>query len=219
MTFTFPVHKMYFSILLKSALLVFLAAPGRDSVVPANVPQGSVLHPGDHVRITVLSDDKDLSGEFEVAPDGTLKHPLYNQITVVGVPVSSLKERVASFLRKFQKEPQLEVEALFKVTISGEVAKPGVFFLSPETTVRDAIESSAGGTTERANNNAITLSRGVSKIPVRLADASSTTGAQPIQSGDHISIGAQRNLIGNITPFVGIGASLISVAVLIISRR
>jgi protein involved in polysaccharide export with SLBB domain len=210
---------MYFAILLKSVLLVSLAASGQDSVLPTNVPPGSSLHPGDHLRITVLSDDKDLSGEFEVAADGTLKHPLYNQITVVGLPVSALKEKVASFLRKFQKQPQLEVEPLFKVTVSGEVTKPGVFFLSPETTVRDAVENSAGGTTERANKNAITLSRGVTKTSVRLADESSATGAQTIQSGDHISIGAQRNIIGNITPLVGIGASLISLTVLIITRR
>jgi protein involved in polysaccharide export with SLBB domain len=179
----------------------------------AGIVAESVIHPGDHLKITVISDDKDLSGEFEVAPDGTLKHPLYNQIVVAGVPVSALKETIASFLRKFQKEPQLEVEPLFKVAINGEVLRPGVFYLSPETAVRDAIEA-AGGTTDRANANAITLLRNDTKISVRLDD-----GTRMIQSGDRIGIPAKRNTIANITPFVGIGASLISLTVLIISHH
>lgn len=179
----------------------------------AGVVAESVIRPGDHLKITVLSDDKDLSGEFEVAPDGTLKHPLYNQIVVAGVPVEALKEKIASFLRKFQKEPQLEVEPLFKVTITGEVLRPGVLYLAPETAIRDAIEA-AGGTTDRANANAITLSRNDTKIPVKLDDAT-----KMVQSGDRIGIPAQRSVMNNITPFVGIGASLISLTVLIVSHR
>jgi polysaccharide export outer membrane protein len=179
----------------------------------------AVLHPGDHLKITVLSDDKDLTGEFEVAPDGTLKHPLYNQVKVAGVPMTSLKGQIVSFLRKFQKEPQVEVEPLLEVTINGEVHKPGVFFLAPETTVQKAVESASEGTTTRANRGAISLLRDGRKTAVRFADDSHGAILQTIQSGDQISVGAQRSLMAGITPFVGIGASLISLAVLIISHR
>jgi protein involved in polysaccharide export with SLBB domain len=179
----------------------------------------AVLHPGDHLRITVLSDDKDLTGEFEVAPDGTLKHPLYNKVHVAGLPVATLKDQIVSFLRKFQKEPQVEVEPLFEVTINGEVNKPGVFFLAPETTVQRAVESASEGTTNRANRNAVSLLRDGRKLPVRLAEDSRGENVQTIQSGDHISVGAQRSVMANITPFVGVGVSLISLAVLIISHR
>jgi protein involved in polysaccharide export with SLBB domain len=127
--------------------------------------------------------------------------------------VSALKETIASFLRRFQKEPKLEVEPLFKVAISGEVFRPGVFYLPPETAVRDAIEA-AGGTTDRANANAITLLRNDVKIPVKLDDAN-----RMIQSGDRIGIPPRRSVMSNITPFVGIGASLVSLTVLIISHH
>src|SRR4051794_191976 len=60
------------------------------------------LQPGDHVKITVIGEDKDLSGEFEVAPNGTLKHPLYSQVKVAGIPLPMLKEQFGSFLKKFQ---------------------------------------------------------------------------------------------------------------------
>lgn len=183
------------------------------SVSHARSVAESVLRPGDHLKITVLGDDKDLSGEFEIAPDGTLKNPLYNQIVITGIPVSALKETITSFLRKLQKEPKVEVEPLFKVAISGEVLRPGIFFLSPETAVRDAIDA-AGGTTDRANANAITLSRNDTKIPVRLDD-----GTRMIQSGDRISIPAKRNVMATVAPFVGIGGTLISLTALIVTHH
>ena len=189
------------------------------SIGQARTVSDAVLHPGDHLKITVLSDDKDLTGEFEVAPDGTLKHPLYNQVKVAGVPVTSLKGQIVSFLRKFQKEPQVEVEPLFEVTVVGEVNKPGVFFLAPETTVQKAVENASGGPTSRADLGAVSLLRDGRKVSVRLTEDSRGDNMQTIQSGDRISVGAQGNVMANITPFVGVGASLISLAVLIITHR
>jgi protein involved in polysaccharide export with SLBB domain len=189
------------------------------SSTSGEITRDAALRPGDHLKITVLSDDKDLSGEFEVAPDGTLRHPLYNRVQVAGVPVTALKERIASFLRTFQKEPQLEVEPLFQITITGEVNKSGVFFVAPETTVEKAIERDAAGMNDRANLNAVTLLRDSRRIPVRLAGASPSDGAQMIQSGDYINVGPKRNVMAQITPFLGIGASLISVTVLVLSHH
>ncbi len=189
------------------------------SIGQARAVGDAVLRPGDHLKITVLSDDKDLTGEFEVAPDGTLKHPLYNQVKVAGVPVTSLKGQIVSFLRKFQKEPQVEVEPLFEVTIVGEVNKPGAFFLAPETTVQKAVENASGGTTSRADLGAVSLLRDGRITSVRLAENYPSDNMPTIQSGDRISVGAQQNTMANLTPFVGVAASLVSLAVLIISHR
>jgi protein involved in polysaccharide export with SLBB domain len=181
------------------------------------ITETQVIQPGDHIRITVLSDDKTLSGEFEVAPDSTLKHPLYNQVKVGGIPVSMVKDRIASFLRRFQREPQLEVEPLLKVTVGGEVKAPGILFLAPETTIADAI-ARAGGATDRANLNAITISRGHRKIPVKLGENSGSE-ILTIQSGDQIDVAAQGNVMAHITPFVGIAASIVSLMILIATHR
>lgn len=201
-----------------AAVLISLFAANVVSAAQAETSGTSVLRPGDHIRITVLSDDKDLSGEFEVAPDGTLKHPLYNQVNVTGVPVADLKQRIASFLRKFQREPQLEVEPLFKVTIGGEVKAPGIYYLAPETTIADAI-AKAGGATDRGNLDQVGVSRDGRKESLKLANSSSGHEAQTIQSGDQITVAPQRSVMASISPFVGIGVSLASLAVLIISHR
>jgi protein involved in polysaccharide export with SLBB domain len=171
-----------------------------------------ILHPGDHIRITLLGDDKTLSGEFEVAPDSTLKHPLYNKVKVVGVPLPQLRERFAAFLRNFQREPQFELEPLFKVTVGGEVRTPNILFLSPETTVTDAV-ALAGGATDRADLNRITLARDGQEIAIA-QNGSRSNGNMLIRSGDQISVAARRNISGTALAILGAAVSVASLLVL-----
>lgn len=204
--------------LLKTTLLLAgLVATGMTSPAQTNTGQSPALRPGDHLRITVLSDDKNLSGEFEVAPDSSLKHPLYNQVKVAGVPVSELRGTIASFLRKFQREPQLEVEPLFKVTVSGEVKVPNFYLLPPETTFMDAI-ARAGGPTERANPDQVTVMRDGHQLSLNLGERGSRREMLTIQSGDQVSLAPRRNVvtgISRITPLFGLAASILSVIVIL----
>jgi protein involved in polysaccharide export with SLBB domain len=171
------------------------------------------LRPGDRIRITVLGDAA-MSGEFEVGPDSTLRHPLYNRVKVAGIPVSMLKERIASFLRNFQREPQLDVEPLFKVSVGGEVRSPNVLFLPPETTIMDAV-ARAGGVTEHGNANSITVLRDGRRLSFTVNGTRSRQDTQTIQSGDQISVAKRRNVLGGIAPIVGFAASVVSIIVLL----
>ncbi len=175
-----------------------------------------ILRPGDHVKITVLNEDKDLTGEFEIGPDSALRHPLYNKVKVVGISVATLKERIASLLGRLEKDPQFEVEPLLEVTLAGAVNKPGVYFLAPETSIEKAIDNSAAGPNERGNPNAVTLLRGGVKLSVRRTTDSS--GAEPgkiraaerIRSGDRISVDARSSALGKVSPFISFALSLVS---------
>jgi len=184
-------------------------------------PASPTLQPGDHVRIAVLGEDPNLSGEFEVAPDSTLKHPLYSQVKVVGVPLPMLKERFASFLRRFQKEPQLQVEPLFKVGVRGEVRNPNIYFLAPETTVAEAV-THANGPTERADVDRVTVLREGGTLSLNLSPVASNQDLHTVRSGDQINVAARRNVmsgIGVVVPLLGVTASLLSAILLIHSHR
>lgn len=181
-------------------------------------PASPTLQPGDHVRIAVLGEDPSLSGEFEVAPDSTLKHPLYSQVKVVGVPLPMLKERFASFLRRFQKEPQLQVEPLFKVGVTGEVRTPNIYFLAPETTVAEAV-THANGATERADVDHVTVLRDGKKLSLNLNETTSSRDQHTVQSGDQINVAERRNVMSGIRGVVPLVASLLSVTYLIITHR
>jgi protein involved in polysaccharide export with SLBB domain len=208
---------------LNSLIRVTLALTclGQSVHAQAATDEIPVLKPGDHVRITVLGEDKDLSGEFEIASDSTVKHPLYNQVKVVGVPLPMLNERFASFLRRFQKEPQLQVEPLFKVGVAGEVRTPNIYFLTPETTVAEAI-TRANGATERADLDQVVVARNGRRLSLNLNPTSSNRDQHTVQSGDQINVAARRNVmsgIGNAAPLLGVVASLVSITVLILSNR
>jgi len=194
------------SLLSPALLMGCLAASGGVCSAQVDGPGASILRPGDHLRITFLSDDKTLSGEFEVAPDSTLKHPLYNKVKVVGVPLPQLRERIASFLRNFQREPQ------FEVSLGGEVRSPNILFLSPETTIADAV-SLAGGLTNRADPTRVTLLRAGHDVSLSLK-GSASDGDMLIRSGDQINVGASRNITGTMLTILGAVVSVASVLIL-----
>ena len=200
------------SLLRPAVLIGCLAASGGVCAAQVDAPGPPVLRPGDHLRITFLSDEKTLSGEFEVAPDSTLKHPLYNKVKVVGAPLPELKERIASFLRRFQREPQFELEPLFKVSVGGEVRSPNILFLSPETTIADAA-SLAGGLTNRADPNRVTLLRAGREVSLSLK-GSGSNGDMLIRSGDQINVAASRNITGTMLTILGAVVSVASVLIL-----
>ena len=172
----------------------------------------AILRPGDHVRISVVSTDKNLSGEFEVGPDGSLRHPIYNQLRLASVPLPLLKDTVASFLRKFERDPQLEVEPLFKTTILGEVRSPNIYFVAPGTVVSDAI-AHAGGLTDRADPTRVTILRDGRRLSTSL-NPSSGSPVLTILSGDQLSVAKSRNVLGSMIPIIGVAVSVLSVILL-----
>jgi protein involved in polysaccharide export with SLBB domain len=160
----------------------------------------------------VVSSDQNLSGEMEVGPDGALRHPIYNQLKLDSVPLPLLKDTIASFLRKFEREPRLEVEPLFKTTILGEVRTPNIYFLAPGTIVSDAI-AHAGGMTDRADPARVTILRDGRRLSTSL-NGSAGNPALSILSGDQISVAQRRNVLGSMIPIIGVAVSVISLVIL-----
>jgi polysaccharide export outer membrane protein len=198
------------TLLLGGAALPRLGA--QSPVAPADV---ATLRPGDMLRITVWENPA-MSGEFEVAPDGTLRHPIYNRLRVGGVPVDGVRGEVDAFVRKFQRDPQVEVEPLLKVMVSGNVRAPNIYSLPPETTLADAV-ARAGGAAEGGRLDRVSLLRGGRELRVDLsrgADEAPPT----IRSGDQIVVPARRNLLRDyIGPLASVSATIFSI--ISISRR
>ncbi|HEY9450735.1 MAG TPA: polysaccharide biosynthesis/export family protein, partial [Gemmatimonadaceae bacterium] len=78
-----------------------------------------VLQPGDMVKVTVWR-NTEMSGDFVVGVNGALRHPLYQEVPIAGIPLHQVEERLTKFLTKYEQNPQLVVEPLFKVTVGGE---------------------------------------------------------------------------------------------------
>jgi polysaccharide biosynthesis/export protein len=198
--------------ILKSLLfLAGLVATGTASAQSAPSTEG--LNPGDQVRILVWR-NTELSGDFTVAANGTLMHPLYREVQVTGIPIAAVEDRLRTFLTRYTTNPQFVISPLVKIVVSGEVRSPNLFSVPPETTVAQAIVL-AGGPTANAQLNHIRLLRDRQEIAVDLSRADSQAASLQIRSGDQILIPTRRNLlrdyIGPVTSTIGAAAAITSI--------
>jgi polysaccharide export outer membrane protein len=166
------------------ALAVVLALGQQPVSAQTPATSDSGLKPGDMVLITIWQRDE-LSGEFIVAPDGTLVHPLYRQVRVTGVPSSQVEERVRSFLSAYEANPQLVVQPHYKVAVGGAVMKADLYDILPGTTVSEAV-TQAGGIAELGKRNDVRLVRAGQETRL---DLTQPAGMQMLlQSGDQIFV-------------------------------
>jgi polysaccharide export outer membrane protein len=179
----------------------------------------SVLAPGDSVRIVVWR-KPEFSGDFVVAPNGSITHPLYRSVQVGGVPLATAEANVRRFLARFEENPEFVMEPLVRVAISGEVERPQVFALRPETTIAEAV-ARAGGTTQAGARNHVRLRRlspggQQNELIINLNDPSGNSGMIPVRSGDQIVVDRRKSFMRDILlPTLGVIGSIASLGLLI----
>jgi len=194
----------------------FLLLSGLLATATASAQTGATvegLSPGDQVRIVVWR-NTELSGDFTVAANGTLMHPLYREVQVTGIPISAVEDRLRTFLSRYTTNPQFVISPLVKVVVSGEVRTPNVLSVPPETTVAQAIVL-AGGPTAAAQLGHVRLLRDRQEIKIDLRRADSQAASLQIRSGDQIMIPRSKNIlrdfIGPVTSTVGAVAAITSI--------
>jgi polysaccharide export outer membrane protein len=110
--------------------------------------------------------EPDLSGMYRVAVDGTVDYPLAGRLRVVGLRSGEIQQLLVAKLKEgYLTSPQITVTVKErnsqKITVFGQVAKPGQVGYYPNMTIVDAI-ASAGGFTGIAAKNSVNLRREVS---------------------------------------------------------
>jgi polysaccharide export outer membrane protein len=209
-------------LLLLPLLLIFLAAAPADTQAQTPAPdtqQATMLSPGDSVRIVVWR-KPEMSGDFIIAPDNTISHPLYRAVRVGGVPFTTAESNVRTFLGRFEQDPQFVVEPLVRVAVSGEVGRPQVFAVRPETTIGEAV-AQAGGPNQFAKRDRVrVLRRDPSgrqrELVISLLDPQSSSAAVRVHSGDQIVIDRRRSFFREIfIPALGVLGSMASIYLVI----
>ena len=120
-----------------------------------------VIGPEDVLYIHVWREEA-LSRRVPVRMDGNISLPLIHEIKAAGLTPLQLEAAITEKLKGFYENPNVSViveEAnSFKVYISGEVMKPGVYRLREETTILQIIPM-AGGFTDWAKQKKILIIR------------------------------------------------------------
>ena len=153
--------------LLLAALLLV-----QSPAAPARAEE-YVIGTRDTLKVTIWGQD-DLSKEYSVESDGYIAFPLVGRVKAAGLTSTAFAADLRAALEKdYLVNPQVLVSVKEfqsqKVHINGEAEKPGVYFLSGPTTVRDIL-SRAGGLAKTAGGQVL-LVRG---------DGARDTVGQPI---------------------------------------
>lgn len=157
-----------------SDLAPFHAGQGRGSSNPTSVGPGRlsisevyadlyVLGPGDGLQLTFLDPAaKEIGGQFGILPDGTSSLPLLGSVQLSGLTIGQANRWLTSLYGKQLKRPQLYLTLItprpVKVSIIGEVDKPGLYPLPPFSTPVSAIQQ-AGGITLNSDIRNVILRR------------------------------------------------------------
>ena len=120
------------------------------------------LGPEDQLRISVW-DNKELTLDLVVRPDGKISMPLLQDVPAEGLTAAQLAANIQEGLSSYIMSPEVTVMVLQvnapKYYVIGYVARPGTFPLRGDTSVLQAL-ALAGGMTQFASPRSIKLIRG-----------------------------------------------------------
>jgi len=188
-------------LLLLCAGLELLAACGAaidNSQVRLPDPiESTTLGPGDVFTMDVVG-EPDLPRDFQVASDGSVDFPYVHRLRVQGLEPQEVARAVRERLiaQRILTDPSIIVSVKEynskRVTVLGQVQRPGSFSLTPGMTIVQAI-SNAGGLNAIANGERVNLTRKDRQrtTTVVLSFDSITDGRSPdipLQAGDQIYV-------------------------------
>jgi polysaccharide export outer membrane protein len=203
--------------------LTLLAATMLPRATQAQAPAPeraeAFLQPGDSIRIAVWR-KPEMSGDFVIAADGSIAHPLYRAVKVAGTPYATVESNLRRFLSTFEADPQFVVEPLIVVGVTGYVSRPQVFAVRPETPIAVAV-SRAGGVTADGNPNGVRVLRTdpdgrQRELTVDLRNPEQGLGLAPVHSGDQIVVSKRHSFFKDtFLPVISVIGSAASVGLLI----
>lgn len=146
-----------------------LATPSPDRTASPHSGEVRILESGEYrigpedvIHVTVW-DNKELTVEATVRPDGKISLPLIQDVQAQGLTASELADHLRERLSEFIKEPQASVIVTQvnapKIYVLGNVQRPGPYPLRSVMSVLQAL-TVAGGFTPFASRKNIRLVRG-----------------------------------------------------------
>jgi protein involved in polysaccharide export with SLBB domain len=148
------------------------------------------LNPGDGVRITFLDITDVISGDYFIQSDGAIHMPFIGIIDASGKDFKNIKAQIAAGYDSLYKNPQMTINALFRINVLGEVNNPGFYYVT-DIEKFTGILALAGGTTNSADLEAISIIRDNKELElnvdtiIREGDSVTDFG---LRSGDQIFI-------------------------------
>jgi polysaccharide export outer membrane protein len=155
------------ALLLGLALALSACAPPQPFVWASRLgqpdDQTSVyrIGPGDEIYVLV-ADQAALSGAFTIGPEGTYIQPVVGSVALNGLTTKEAAQQLTARLAGILVRPQVTVSVTkrrpLRISVLGEVARPGRFELPYDESILSAI-ANAGVHTEYADDESIYVVR------------------------------------------------------------
>ena len=117
---------------------------------------------GHRIQLFVVGDSA-LSDTFTVKSDQKLQLPNLPEISLAGILDSELQGYLETQLAQYIRNPSIRAQALLRVQVSGDVAKPGFYSIRTDTPVTDVVMN-AGGPSQSAEMDKMELRRGSTTV-------------------------------------------------------
>src|SRR5881296_515596 len=141
-----------------SVALVLVAAGGRGL---AQTPTTN-FQAGDRILLHVEGDSA-LSDTFTVVAGPALRLADIGEISLAGVRRTDLEAHLTRELNRYIKDPVVTARALIRVSVAGEVTRPGFYAVPIDLVLTDALML-AGGATKDARVDRLHILRGTSSL-------------------------------------------------------
>jgi polysaccharide export outer membrane protein len=130
-----------------------------DTADRNGAPDAYRIGPEDTLLVSVWKNDA-MTRAVLVRPDGKISLPLLNDVQAAGLTTLELRDVLTAKLKEFIPNPEVsvivsEIRSL-KVSVIGEVTRPGRYELKSWATVLDAL-ALAGGFTQYASRSRIVI--------------------------------------------------------------
>jgi polysaccharide export outer membrane protein len=178
---------------LASAQAPVAASPERDAN-RSTPPDAYRIGPEDVLQVSVWK-NMDISRSVVVRPDGKISLPLVNDVQAAGLTPLELRDVLTKKLADYMPTPEVSIIVSdiksFKVTVIGEVPRPGRYELKGWTTVLDVL-ALAGGFTQFASRSSIVIlqpdGKSVKRIPFNFNKVASGQENFYLRNGDIVLV-------------------------------
>ncbi len=178
--------------LLAFSLLAALAGTGTATAQQAT----GEFQPGDLILLRVEAESL-LTDTFAVEAGPLVRLPQIGPVSLSGVKRTGLQDHMSKELSRFLRNPMVDARSLVRLSVVGEVDRPGFYDLRGDAAVTSAIMS-AGGPTRDAKMDGIRIERGDEKVMDgdelhALLSAGRTVDQMNLRAGDKIVVPRKRD--------------------------
>lgn len=174
--------------------------------------------PGDRIVVEIRGEPP-VFDTVVVRTGPTMRLAGMPDVPLQGVLRSELQDYLSKYVSRYIRDPDVRTESLIRLSVLGQVGRPGFYDFNSDVPLTDAIMA-AGGPTGDAAIERSTIRRGTSVVLQkesvrRAAQSGATLDRLGLRPGDEITIGQKRERL-NLQTLLGITGAVASLALTIL---